>query len=143
MADSGCAYFPLAGPGHETRLEYWPGFRVALDGLGDLFSLLGEYDTMGEVVEGMLLVARDADDRPWLRAAACRGRDQSRAFYPPMHHESRDERAQREQLAKTICMGCPVQAACRDYALGIREPFGIWGGLTEYERRALLTAAAS
>ena len=98
---------------------------------------------MGEVVEGMLLVARDADDRPWLRAAACRGRDQSRAFYPPMHHESREERAQREQMAKTICMGCPVQAACREYALGIREPFGIWGGLTEYERRALLTAAAS
>ena len=30
-------------------------------------------NTMGEVVERMLLVARDADDRPWLRGAACRG----------------------------------------------------------------------
>ena len=102
---------------------------------------MGEYDTMGEIVEGMLLVARDAEDRPWLRAAACKGREQSRAFYPPMHHESRDERARRESQAKTICLGCPVQRSCLDYALETREPFGIWGGLTEYERRSLLVTA--
>jgi WhiB family redox-sensing transcriptional regulator len=97
---------------------------------------------MGEIVERMLLVARDSEDRPWLRAAACRGREQSCAFYPPMHHESRDERADREQRAKAICMSCPVQSACLEYALGIREPFGIWGGMTEYERKAMLTTAA-
>lgn len=39
-------------------------------------------------------------------------------------------------------MACPVQSACLDYALGIREPFGIWGGMTEYERKAMLTTAA-
>lgn len=91
-------------------------------------------------MERVLLVVRDEDDRPWLRAAACRGREQSRAFYPPMHHESRDERSDREQRAKAICMACSVQSACLDYALGIREPFGIWGGLTEYERKAMLTS---
>lgn len=98
---------------------------------------------MGEVVERMLLVARDADDRPWLRAAACRGQENASAFYPPMHHENRDERSDRERRAKAICTKCPVQGSCLDYALGTREPFGIWGGLTEYERKALLTAAAS
>ncbi len=97
---------------------------------------------MGEVVERMLLVARDADDRPWLRGAACRGQEHASAFYPPMHHETRDERSDRERRAKAICTACPVQTACLEYALGIREPFGIWGGLTEYERKALLTTAA-
>lgn len=87
----------------------------------------------------MLLVARDEEDRPWLRAAACKGREQSHAFYPPLHHESRDERADRERRAKAICMSCPVQSACLEYALGIREPFGIWGGMTEYERKVMLS----
>ena len=111
---------------------------VASEVCTDLISRLGEYDTMGEVVERMVLVARDADDRPWLRAAACRGREQSRAFYPPMHHESREERAAREQRAKAICLDCAVQTACLEYALGTREPFGIWGGLTEFERKSML-----
>jgi len=96
---------------------------------------------LGEVVERMLLVARDADDRPWLRAAACRGREQSQAFYPPAHHESREERADREQQAKAICENCGVRMECLDYALGTREPFGIWGGMTEYERKSLLAVA--
>lgn len=60
-----------------------------------------------------------------------------------MHHETRDERAAREQRAKDICMSCPVQQACLDYALDTREPFGIWGGFTEHERRAMLTTSVS
>jgi WhiB family redox-sensing transcriptional regulator len=41
--------------------------------------------------------------------------------------------------AKSICRVCPVNAECLDYALTIREPYGIWGGLTETERRSHLT----
>jgi WhiB family redox-sensing transcriptional regulator len=51
--------------------------------------------------------------------------------------ERRSEKRQRERRAKEICSSCPVQTECRDYAIGIREQHGIWGGLTESERRTL------
>ncbi len=40
-------------------------------------------------------------------------------------------------------MGCRVREDCLDYALRIREPHGIWGGLNENERKALLENVAS
>jgi WhiB family transcriptional regulator, redox-sensing transcriptional regulator len=40
--------------------------------------------------------------------------------------------------AKAICGTCSVVTQCRDYALETRQPFGVWGGLDEEERRALL-----
>jgi WhiB family transcriptional regulator, redox-sensing transcriptional regulator len=36
---------------------------------------------------------------------------------------------------KRICMACPVREECLDYALSNDERFGIWGGLSERERR--------
>ena len=93
-------------------------------------------------MELVLPVERAAEDQPWQRAAACRGQDRSEVFYQPVRHETREERAERERRAKTICAECGVQAACLDYALRIREPFGIWGGLTEYERKMLLIASS-
>ncbi len=41
--------------------------------------------------------------------------------------------------AKAICAVCPVKAPCLQYALEIREPHGIWGGLNELERKALIS----
>jgi WhiB family redox-sensing transcriptional regulator len=38
-------------------------------------------------------------------------------------------------MAKRICIGCPVRQECLDYALVSNQRFGIWGGLTEEERR--------
>jgi WhiB family redox-sensing transcriptional regulator len=52
------------------------------------------------------------------------------------------ERELREGRAKAICAGCPVQPQCLDHALAIQEPHGIWGGLTENERRAVLELRA-
>ena len=40
--------------------------------------------------------------------------------------------------AKAVCAGCIVIDECRDYALTSRQPHGVWGGLDEEERRALL-----
>lgn len=74
----------------------------------------------------------------WQAKAACRG-PQSSVFFPPSHFERKDEKEARESRAKAICATCPVRRPCLDYALRIREPHGIWGGLNEVERKQLLT----
>src|SRR4029078_2504823 len=43
-----------------------------------------------------------------------------------------------QRAAKTVCKGCPVVAECLADALDNRTDFGVWGGMTERERRALL-----
>ncbi|WP_081539804.1 MULTISPECIES: WhiB family transcriptional regulator [Kitasatospora] len=58
-------------------------------------------------------------------------------FFRPAH-EGRAEAREREEAAKRVCGGCPVRLECRRHALATREPYGVWGGLTEDERRVLL-----
>jgi WhiB family redox-sensing transcriptional regulator len=77
----------------------------------------------------------------WQYRAACKG-PQSNLFFAPNHMERKEERLARESAAKAICRTCPVLAECREYALLVREPHGIWGGLNEYERRQLLARRA-
>ena len=73
----------------------------------------------------------------WHLKASCRG-PESQLFFPPSLPERREEREAREVRAKRICLDCPVLDDCLDFALRVREPHGIWGGLTEAERRRLL-----
>ena len=73
----------------------------------------------------------------WHLKASCRG-PESQLFFPPSLPERREEREAREARAKRICLDCPVLDDCLDFALRVREPHGIWGGLTEAERRRLL-----
>lgn len=73
----------------------------------------------------------------WQSRAACRG-PQARVFFPPPQFERKDEKIDRERRAKAICSACTVTEDCLDYALRIREQHGVWGGLSESERRALL-----
>lgn len=80
-------------------------------------------------------------DETWQRRAACRGKE-SILFYPPALPEAPPDRDLREARAKEICRICPVQAPCLEYALRIREPHGIWGGLNETERRTVLEREA-
>lgn len=77
----------------------------------------------------------------WQCAAACRGEDAA-AFFAPNYFEKRSEKAARESTAKVICARCPVQEPCLAFALRTREPHGVWGGLNEMERRALLRRRA-
>lgn len=77
----------------------------------------------------------------WQRRAACRG-PEAPLFFPPPVAETPPARAAREARAKAICAACPVTVDCLDYALRIREPLGIWGGLNEAERRVLLDASS-
>lgn len=78
----------------------------------------------------------------WQLKAACRG-PQATVFFPPPRFERKDEKLERERRAKAICHGCSVRHDCLTYALRIREPHGIWGGLNEVERRQWLSAQAS
>jgi len=80
------------------------------------------------------VAARPACDRPdWREEAACRGIDPE-LFFPD--DGIRSARAQ-VKMAKLICRGCPVSATCLSWALASGQEAGIWGGLTEGERRRL------
>lgn len=71
----------------------------------------------------------NGDPAAWKRDAACRGCDPD-LFYP---HRGQDVRA-----AKALCRGCPVRFECLEASLdGEGERFGIWGGLSEKERRRI------
>ena len=87
------------------------------------------------------MIVERVDDL-WQAKAACRG-PQSAVFFPPSHFERKDEKEARESRAKAICSTCPVRRPCLDYALRIREPHGIWGGLNEFERKQVLARQVS
>jgi WhiB family redox-sensing transcriptional regulator len=78
-------------------------------------------------------------EEAWQVKAACRG-PQATVFFPPTSFERKDEKLDRERRAKAICATCAVRRPCLEYALKIREPHGIWGGLNEAERKRLLDA---
>jgi WhiB family redox-sensing transcriptional regulator len=77
----------------------------------------------------------------WQERAACKG-PQAVVFFPPTHSERKEEKSVRESRAKAICKTCVVRAECLEYAMAIREPHGIWGGLNEMERKQLLERRA-
>jgi len=81
-------------------------------------------------------------DRSWQLDGLCRG-NHSHLFFPPSAVERKEERERREAKAKAICAVCVVRAECLEFALEIREPYGIWGGLTETERRQALARRAA
>lgn len=78
----------------------------------------------------------NADLWEWQLLGACRAHDPSLFFHP--EGERGSARSNREAAAKAICAGCPVLAQCRRHALAVREPYGVWGGLSEDDREELL-----
>ncbi len=70
----------------------------------------------------------DAGDEPWRLDALCAETDPE-AFFPEKGGSTRE--------AKRVCTGCTVRAECLEFALANDERFGIWGGLSERERRRL------
>jgi len=70
----------------------------------------------------------DAVEEQWQDNALCAQTDPE-AFFPEKGGSTRE--------AKRICSGCEVKAECLEYALHNDERFGIWGGLSERERRRL------
>ena len=70
----------------------------------------------------------EGEEQEWQERALCAQTDPE-AFFPEKGGSTRE--------AKRICSGCEVRAECLDYALAHDERFGIWGGLSERERRRL------
>ncbi len=68
----------------------------------------------------------------WQERALCAQTDPE-SFFPEKGGSTRE--------AKKVCVGCEVRAECLEYALAHDERFGIWGGLSERERRRLKKAA--
>lgn len=73
-------------------------------------------------------VEDDGNPLAWQSDSLCAQTDPE-AFFPEKGGSTRD--------AKRICTGCSVRAQCLEYALENDERFGIWGGLSERERRKL------
>ncbi|HEX2240626.1 MAG TPA: WhiB family transcriptional regulator [Actinomycetota bacterium] len=71
----------------------------------------------------------------WRQKAACLEYP-AVIFFGLDDNETPAERRAREDRAKSICSGCDVRQECLEYALETKEPYGIWGGLTEIERKA-------
>ena len=65
----------------------------------------------------------------WRQRAACRGVDPD-IFYPVSDEDAEE--------AKAVCASCSVRQACLEYSLAAREREGVWGGLTERERRRIV-----
>ena len=84
------------------------------------------------VHDGFDIDVDDAEELDWQDRALCAQTDPE-AFFPEKGGSTRE--------AKKVCRGCEVRAECLEYALEHDERFGIWGGLSERERRRLKRAA--
>ena len=86
------------------------------------------------------LPGRSTDSWDWQLDGACRRVSPETFFHPEGERGSR--RRTRDETAKAICEVCPVLDRCRAHALAVREPYGVWGGLSEDERRSMKRRAA-
>jgi WhiB family redox-sensing transcriptional regulator len=77
-----------------------------------------------------------ASEWEWQHEGACRELPSEMFFHPDGERGPR--RRNRENTAKAICATCPVIEACRKHALAVQEPYGIWGGLSEDDRLAII-----
>jgi len=79
-----------------------------------------------QLIMNVELIDTTVDELSWQERALCAQTDPE-AFFPEKGGSTRD--------AKKVCVGCDVRSECLEYALEHDERFGIWGGLSERERR--------
>jgi len=75
-----------------------------------------------------------ADLWQWQLDGSCRRESPDVFFHPD--GERGPSRRNRDRQAKAVCAGCPVMQSCREHALRVREPYGVWGAMTANEREA-------
>ena len=122
-------------PVHDTEIVQPELVHTELSGAG-----LNGGPALGELPAGVLatadVVAAMAEpveaELSWQERALCAQTDPE-SFFPEKGGSTRE--------AKKVCTGCDVKGDCLEYALAHDERFGIWGGLSERERRRLKKAA--
>lgn len=87
---------------------------------------------MKDLLRSMPIVEQE----DWQIRGRCREEDPDIFFYD--YNQRGEARTARAMAAKVICAACPVIKECREFALERREPYGVWGGMTEEERDAHL-----
>ena len=88
----------------------------------------GTDGTVWESIRGIFSLTGEESNDAWVSDALCAQTDPE-AFFPEKGGSTKD--------AKRICQMCPVRQECLQYAMENDERFGIWGGLSERERRRL------
>ncbi len=86
------------------------------------------FEPFAAFVDGLLVNAPE-----WQQRASCTSADPE-TFYPGKGESTRE--------AKRVCRGCEVRVECLEWALGENERHGVWGGLSELERKKIKRAAA-
>ena len=84
-------------------------------------------------VQGTESLPSEGVELSWQERALCAQTDPE-AFFPEKGGSTRE--------AKRVCLSCDVRGECLEYALAHDERFGIWGGLSERERRRLKRRSA-
>jgi WhiB family transcriptional regulator, redox-sensing transcriptional regulator len=80
---------------------------------------------------------KNVDERmDWLRSARCLDEDPDLFFPIGAAAPARDQ----EELAKAICRRCSVIETCLEWSLATAQDAGVWGGMSEEERRAIRRA---
>lgn len=91
---------------------------------------------MADTTTGPSPVAEQWD---WQFEGLCRTVSPELFFHP--EGERGSARRRRDERAKRLCLQCPVLEQCRAHALSAREPYGVWGAMTEEERAAIIAEA--
>lgn len=87
---------------------------------------------MDEELDFDILTAPILEEKPWATFAACKDAPEV-SFFPQTKTEAR--------AALAVCGICPVREDCLDHAIETSERFGVWGGMTEKERKFLTRVA--
>jgi WhiB family transcriptional regulator, redox-sensing transcriptional regulator len=103
--------------------SFYRGATARVAGIGSRGAIMGEVFTLIEGTD---------EESGWQDRALCAETDPE-AFFPEKGGSTRE--------AKKVCLTCEVRSECLDYALANDERFGIWGGLSERERRRLKKSA--
>lgn len=92
-----------------------------------------------------MIAMPDSVGDDWREEAMCFGQNPAR-WFPSGSFSSNARRSSRisekmiledRAYAKKVCAGCPVKEPCLDFALKAKEPWGIYGGVSEYDRRQM------
>src|SRR3954463_5230163 len=111
-----------------AEVSWLSDYVSASERSADRFGMGAGHGSTGQGIAGLLGIGLEADAQSWQERALCAETDPE-AFFPEKGGSTRE--------AKKICTGCEVKAECLEYALANDERFGIWGGLSERERRRL------